>query len=242
MHDRIIFFFFFVPILSSCEYSIRTGARLPSVNWLIAANFSSNRVPEQVEVVTSIPNRVPLSTGQSMGRFCEPISMELPSQTYRSEMQIELSDSRTANEEARADSHAAPATRGSDERSQVSVAAPVVFYDLQGSNHNPRAQSTRYPLSLHPPHEKSTFVENTMDLTSVAYATDVIIPETTTGEATRGPSTIFDRTSFLPLPAFSLQPMSGIRQQATRGESAARWPPRKFRRHRRSLFRSEQPM
>ena len=131
-----------------------------------ADNFSSNRVLEQAEVVTSIPNRVLLSTGQAMGRFCDPISMELPSQTYRSEMQIELSDSRTANEEARADSHAAPATRGV--RRQVSIAAPVAFYDLQGSNHNPRAQSTRYPLSLHPPHENSTFVENTMDLTSGA--------------------------------------------------------------------------
>ena len=81
-----------------------------------AANFSSHRVPEQAKVVTSIPNRVPLSPGQSIGRFCDPISMELPSQTYRSEMQIELSDSRTANEKARADSHAAPATRGSKVR------------------------------------------------------------------------------------------------------------------------------
>ena len=29
------------------------------------ADFSSNRVPEQADVVTSISNRVPLSTGQS---------------------------------------------------------------------------------------------------------------------------------------------------------------------------------
>ena len=126
------------------------------------ANFSSNRVSEQAEVVSLIPNGVPLSTGQSMGRFCDPISMELPSPTYRSEMQIGLSDSRTANEEARADSHAAPATRGSEVRRQVSIAAPVAFFDLQDSNHNPRAQSTRYPFSLHPPHENSTFVENTV--------------------------------------------------------------------------------
>ena len=173
-----------------------------------AANFSSHRVPEQAAVVSSDAGLVPLSTGQSMGKFCDPISMELPTQTYRSEIQIELSDSRTAKEEARADSHVAPATRVSEVWRQISIAAPVAFYDLQGSNHNPRAQSTRYPLSLHPPHENSTFVENTMDLIGGACATGVIIPETTTGEAMRGPSTIFERTSFLPLPAFSLQPTS----------------------------------
>ena len=64
-----------------------------------AANFSSNRVSERAKVISLIPNRVPLSTGQSMGRFCDPISMELPLQTYRSKMQIELSDSRTSYEE-----------------------------------------------------------------------------------------------------------------------------------------------
>ena len=74
--------------------------------------------------------------------------------------------------------------------------------------HNPRAQSTRYHLSPRPTHENSTFIENTMELTSGANATSIIIPETITGEATRGPSTIFDRTSFLPFPAFSRQSMS----------------------------------
>ena len=47
-----------------------------------------------------------------------------------------------------------------------------------------------------------------MHLASGACATGVIIPEMTTGEAMRGPRRIFDRTSFLPLPAFSLQPTS----------------------------------
>ena len=93
-------------------------------------------------------------------------------------MQIELSDSRTANEEARADSHVAPATRGSEVRRQVSIAAPVAFYDLQRSNYKRCAQSTRYPLSLHPPHENSTFVQNTMVFISGACVTGVIIPET----------------------------------------------------------------
>ena len=47
-----------------------------------------------------------------------------------------------------------------------------------------------------------------MELTGGANATGIIIPETTTGEATRGHSAIFVRTSFLPFPAFSRQPTS----------------------------------
>ena len=165
------------------------------------ANLSSNRVSQQAEVVTSIHNREPLSTGQSMGRYCDPISMEVPSQTFRSQLQIELRDSCVVSEEARADSHVAPAMQCSGMRRQVSIAAPVV--DLE-SMHNPRAQSTRYHLSPQPTHEYSTFIENTMELTGGANATGIIIPETTTGEATRGRA-IFDRTSFSPFPVFSRQ-------------------------------------
>ena len=112
-------------------------------------------------------------------------------------MQIELSDSRTANEEARADSHAAPATRGSEVRRQVSIAVP--FFDLQGSNHHPRAQSTRYPLSLHPPHEnsrgKGSVVNTTLffahNFSPSAYFLDIWVsmeswrPYLTTNEGTK---------------------------------------------------------
>ena len=168
-------------------------------------NLSSNRVSQQAEVVTSIHHREPLSTGQSMGRYCDPISMEVSSQTFRSQLQIELRDSRVVSEEARADSHIAPATQCSSVRRQVSIAAPVVEME---SMHNTRAQSTRYHFSPRLTHENSTFIENTMELTGGANATGITIPETITGEATRGPSTIFDRTSFLPLPAFSRQSTS----------------------------------
>ena len=72
------------------------------------------------------------------------------------------------------------------------------FLELETS-HNPRAQSTRYPLSPSRPHENSTFVENSMDLTSTA-STKGGVPPTTTGEMTTRPSVIFDRDSYLPLP------------------------------------------
>ena len=172
------------------------------------ANSSSNRVSQQPEVVPSIQNREPLSTGQSMGRYRDPLSMELPSQQFRSIVQIEVGDSRRVSEEARADSHAAPVTQGSEVPRRVSIAPPVAYADIPEPMHHPRAQSTRYNLSPRPPHENSTFVENTMELTGGADATAMIIPETTTGEATMGPSTIFDRTSFFPLPAFSQQTTS----------------------------------
>ena len=119
------------------SYSANSPA---SSNRHSVVTFLPHSVPEQAAVVFSDTNLVPLSIGQSMGRFCDSISMELPSQTYRSEMQIVLSDSRTVNEEARADSHAAPATRGSEVRRQVSISAPVAFFYSQDSNHNPLAQ------------------------------------------------------------------------------------------------------
>ena len=68
-----------------------------------AEDFSPNRVSEQVAVVGSKPIREPLSTGQSMGRCHHPISIEMPSQTFRSQVQIELVDSHVAVETAGAD-------------------------------------------------------------------------------------------------------------------------------------------
>ena len=88
-----------------------------------------------------------------MGRYCDPISMEVPSQTFRSQLQIELRDSRVVSEEARADSHVAPATQCSSVRRQVSLAAHVVEME---SMHKPRPQSTRYHLSPRPTHSTIT--------------------------------------------------------------------------------------
>ena len=86
------------------------------------ANLWSNRVSQQVEVVTLRHHREPLSTGQSMSRYCDPISMEVLSQTFRSQLQIELRDSRVVSEEARADNHVAPAAHCSSARRRVSIA------------------------------------------------------------------------------------------------------------------------
>ena len=72
------------------------------------ADFSSNRVPEQTDVVTSISNRVPLSTGQSTEWFSDPISMEVPSQTFMSQVHIEVDESGCVITEATAGSHVAP--------------------------------------------------------------------------------------------------------------------------------------
>ena len=125
--------------------------------------------------------------------------MEMPSQTFRSLVQIELVDSRIAVETAGADSHVAPAVQNSEALRQVSISAPPAFSGFRESAHNPRAQSIRYPLSPSQPHDNSTFVENSMDLTSTASTTGGV-PLTTTGEMTTRPSVIFGRDSYLPLP------------------------------------------
>ena len=156
-----------------------------------AEDLSSNRVSEQAAVDGSNPIPGPLSTGQSMGRFRDPISMEMPSQTFRSLVQIELVDSRIAVETVEADSHVAPAVQNADAPRQVSISAPPAFSDFRESAH-------RYPLSPSRPHDNSTFVENSMDLTSTASRTGGV-PPTTTAEMTTRPSVIFGRDSYLPL-------------------------------------------
>ena len=116
------------------------------------ANFQPNRVPEQAAGASSDADRGPLSTGQSMGRFCEPMSMELPSQTFRSQVRIELSDLRMVADEARADSQIASAARCSETQRHVSIVAPAAVYALS-------SQSTSAA--------QEQFVrENSMDLTS----------------------------------------------------------------------------
>ena len=72
------------------------------------ANLSSSRVSPQAEVVTSIPNREPLSTGQSIECFRDPISMEVPSPTFMSQIHIEVNESGCVITEATAGSHVAP--------------------------------------------------------------------------------------------------------------------------------------
>ena len=169
------------------------------------ATFSPNRVPEQVVVVSSDADRGSLSTGQSMEGFCDPISMELSSQTFRLQVHIELSDACTVADEARADSQVASAPRCSEAQRHVSIVAPTALSYFRETTHNLRAQSTHYHLSLPRPHKNSTFVENSMDLTSTASATGGIPPVATTGEMITRPSVVFDQNSFLPFSDFSLQ-------------------------------------
>ena len=169
-----------------------------------AANFLPNRVSEQAAVAGLNPIHEPPSTGQSMGRFRDPISMEMPLQTFRSQVQIELGDSRMAVVTAGADSHVAPAAQNTEAPRQVSISSLSAFPGFRESSHNPRAQSTRYPLSPSRPYENSTFVENSMNLTCTASTTGGV-PPTTTGEITTRASAIFDRDSYLPLPNLLLQ-------------------------------------
>ena len=83
-----------------------------------------------------------------MGRFRDPISMEMPSQTFRSQVQIELVDTCVAVGTAEGDSHVASAVQNAEAPRQVSISAPSAFPGFRESSHNPRAQSTRYP-SVH---------------------------------------------------------------------------------------------
>ena len=108
-----------------------------------------------------------------------------------------------AVETAGADSHVAPAAQNTEAPRQVCISAPSAFPGFKESAHNPRAQFT-HPLSPSRPHENSTFVENSMDLTSTAR-TSGGVPPTTTGEMATRPSAIFDRGSYLPLPNLLLQ-------------------------------------
>ena len=166
-------------------------------------------------------HREPLSTGQSRGRYCDPISMEVPSQTFKSQLQIELRDSRVVGEEARADNHVAPAAHCSSARRQVSIAPPVTYADIPEPIHKPRVQSTRYHLSPQLPHENSTFVENTMELTSGADATGIIIPETTAGEPRWGRALFSIELRFFHFQLFRSNQRVALRRQSTRGETAA---------------------
>ena len=100
----------------------------------------------------------------------------------------------------------------------MSIVAPIAFNDFRESAHNPRAQSTRYHLSPSLPHENSTFVKNSMDLTSTVSATGGIPSVTTIGEMTMRPSTVFEQDSVLPLPNFFLQ------QRRCDGAPSTRYP------------------
>ena len=105
-------------------------------------------------------------------------------------------------EETRAVSHVAPATQYSEPQRHVSTAEPAAFGDFRESAHTSRAQSTRYPLSplrqkyvrgkQHGFNERSEC--NGWNSTS----------DDNRGDDNEAERRIY-RTSFLPLPAFSLQ-------------------------------------
>ena len=72
------------PALDEPSQESHSTSSPASSNRHSVVTFSPNRVPEQVAVVSSDTDLELLSTGQSIMRFCDPISMELLSQTFKS--------------------------------------------------------------------------------------------------------------------------------------------------------------
>ena len=118
----------------------------------------------------------PLPTGQSIGRFRDPISMEEPSRNYVLQIHFDVeapgvsSGVNSVEGLAEAEHLQVPVDR------RVSIVVPEdLSADSRGGN-LPRAQSTRFPLSLQRSLNTSELRENSMDLTGTTHISNSFVP------------------------------------------------------------------